>query len=148
MSIEYQPGPYVPGGIWEAIGLPSRGARLYELIHQGLPFELLDQTASLLQIPRADISNAICVSPTTLARRAKAGRFNTDESDRLVALIAVFEQVCSLFENDAAAAAAVKWMSSPVQGLGLKRPIDMLGTRVEANTILDLIGRLERGVLV
>ncbi|WP_457373128.1 antitoxin Xre/MbcA/ParS toxin-binding domain-containing protein [Pseudomonas sp. TE12234] len=39
-------------------------------------------------------------------------------------------------------------MSSPVQGLGLKRPMDMLGTRVEANAVLDLIGRLERGVLV
>jgi putative toxin-antitoxin system antitoxin component (TIGR02293 family) len=81
-----------------------------------------------------------------LARRAKAGRFNTDESDLLVALIVVFEQACSLFEHDAAAAA--KWMSAPVQGLGLKRPIDMLGTRVEANAVLDLIGRLESGVLV
>lgn len=95
---------------------------------------------------RADLSHAICVSSTKLARRAKAGRFNTDESDRLVAFIAVFEQACCLFENDVAAAA--KWVSSPVQGLGLKRPIDMLRTRVEANAVLDLIGRLERGVLV
>jgi putative toxin-antitoxin system antitoxin component (TIGR02293 family) len=146
MSIEYQPSPYVPGCIWEAIGLPSRGARLHELVHQGIPFELLEQIATLVQMSRADLSHAICVSSTTLARRAKAGRFNTDESDRLVALIAVFEQACSLFENDSAAAA--NWMSSPVQGLGLKRPIDMLRTRVEANAVLDLIGKLERGVLV
>jgi putative toxin-antitoxin system antitoxin component (TIGR02293 family) len=97
-------------------------------------------------MPRADIYNAICVSPTPLARRAKAGRFNTKESDRLMALIAVFEQAFSLFENDAAAAA--KWMISPVQGIALKRPIDMLRTRVEANALLDLIGRLERGVQV
>ena len=100
----------------------------------GVPVELLDQIATLVQMPCADISHTICVSPTTLARRAKAGRFNTDESDRLVALIAVFGQACSLFENDAAAAA--KWMSSPVQGLGLERPIDMLRTRVEANAVL------------
>ncbi|WP_095054824.1 antitoxin Xre/MbcA/ParS toxin-binding domain-containing protein [Pseudomonas sp. Irchel s3b2] len=146
MSIEYQPGPYVPGGIWEAIGLPSRGARLYELVHQGFPFELLDQTATFVQMPRADISHAICVSPTTLVRRAKAGRFNTVESDRLVALIVVFEEAISLFENDMVAVA--KWMSSPVQGLGLKRPLDMLGTRVETNAVLELIGRLERGVVV
>ncbi|WP_347912634.1 antitoxin Xre/MbcA/ParS toxin-binding domain-containing protein [Pseudomonas grandcourensis] len=52
----------------------------------------------------------------------------------------------SLFERDTVA--AVKWMSSPVQGLGLKRPIDMLGTRAEVNAVLDLIGRLERRVLV
>jgi putative toxin-antitoxin system antitoxin component (TIGR02293 family) len=145
MSIEYQPGPYVPAGIREAMGLPSRGARLYELIHQGLPFELLDQIASLLLMQQADIFKAICMSSTTLARRAKAGRLNTVESDRLVALITVFEEAVSLFENDTVAAA--KWMCSPVKGLGLRRPLDMLGTRVETNAVLDLIGRLERGVL-
>ncbi|MGH9916883.1 MAG: hypothetical protein ACRD63_16535 [Pyrinomonadaceae bacterium] len=37
----------------------------------------------------AVISKAICMSPTTLARRAKAGRFNTLESDRLVALVSI-----------------------------------------------------------
>ena len=77
------------------------------------------------------------------ARRAKTGRLNTVESDRLVGLIAVFEQALSLFEDDVSAAT-----SSPVRGLGSRRPIDMLCTRVETNAVLDLIGRLERGVLV
>lgn len=43
MSIQYPPSPYVPGCIWEAIGLPSRGARLYELVHQGIPFEMFER---------------------------------------------------------------------------------------------------------
>lgn len=146
MSIEYQPDPSVPDGIWEAIGLPPRGTKLYELVHQGLSFGVLDQIATLVQIPRADISRAICVSSTTLARRAKTGCFNAAESDRLVSLIAVFDEALSLFENDTAAAAI--WMSSPVRGLGLKSPLDMLRTRVETNAVLALIGRLERGVLV
>jgi putative toxin-antitoxin system antitoxin component (TIGR02293 family) len=97
-------------------------------------------------MPRADISHAICVSPTTSVRRAKAGRFNIAESDRLVALIAVFEEAVSLCENNTVAAA--KWMSSPAQGLGLKRPLDILGTRIETNAVLELIGRQERGVVV
>lgn len=42
-----------------------------------------------MQVQRWVISKAICVSPTTLSRRAKAGRFNTAESDRLVALVAL-----------------------------------------------------------
>jgi putative toxin-antitoxin system antitoxin component (TIGR02293 family) len=94
---------------------------------------------------RGVISRAIGVSPATLARRAKTGRFNVVESDRLVALIAVFEEALSLFEDDAAA--AKEWMRSPVRGLGSRCPIDMLGTRVEMKAVLDLIGRLERGVL-
>jgi putative toxin-antitoxin system antitoxin component (TIGR02293 family) len=64
----------------------------------------------------------------------------------LVALVAVFEQALSLFEDDVAA--ATEWMSSPVCGLGSKRPLDMMGTRVETKAIFDLIGRLERGVFV
>jgi putative toxin-antitoxin system antitoxin component (TIGR02293 family) len=106
---------------------------------------VLDQVAGLLQIQRADISTAICISPTMLARRARAGRLNTAESDRLVALIAVFEEALSLFEGNFSATRI--WMDWPVRGLGQKKPLGMLGTRVEAKAVLDLIGRLERGVL-
>jgi putative toxin-antitoxin system antitoxin component (TIGR02293 family) len=143
---EYQPGPPALDCIWSALGLPSRGTRLHELIHQGLPFDHLDQIASLLQLKREVISKAIYVSPTTLARRAKVGRFNTQESDRLVALIAVFKEALSLFERDVVAATG--WMNTPVRGLGLKRPLDMMRTRVETMAVFDLIGRLERGALV
>jgi putative toxin-antitoxin system antitoxin component (TIGR02293 family) len=143
---EYQPEPQIPQSVWMTLGLPSRGTMLHDLVREGLPFELLDRIASLLQAQRVVISKAICIASSTLARRAKVGRFNTVESDRLVTLIVVFEDALSLFENDVAV--ATEWMSSPVQGLGSKRPIDMLGTRVETKAVLDLIGRLERGVLV
>lgn len=143
---EYQPRPQIPQSIWMTLGLPSRGTMLHDLVREGLSFEYLERIASFLQVSRGVVSKAICLSPTTMARRAKAGRFNTLESDRLVALVAVFEDALSLFENDKVA--ATKWMSSPVRGLGSKRPIDMLGTRVESKAVLDLIGQLEKGVLV
>jgi putative toxin-antitoxin system antitoxin component (TIGR02293 family) len=101
---EYQPGPQIPPSIWMTLGLPSRGTRLHDLVYEGLPFEYLERIASLLQVKRGLISNAICMSPTTLARKAKAGRFNFIESDRLVALVNLFEEALSLFENDKAAA--------------------------------------------
>lgn len=146
MSIEYQPAPKTHGDIWAALRLPSRGTKLHEVVHQGLPFELLDQIATLVQMPRADLSRAICGSSTTLARRTKTGRFNTAESDRLVTLIAVFDQACYLFENDAAA--AKKWMITPLRGLGSRRPLDLRGTRAESSAVFDLVGQLEMGVLV
>ncbi|WP_223616279.1 antitoxin Xre-like helix-turn-helix domain-containing protein [Pseudomonas sp. BF-B-30] len=143
---EYQPGPQIPKSIWITLGLPSRGSMLHDLVREGLPFEYLERIASLLQVQRGVVSKAICMSPTTMARRAKAGRFDTVESDRLVALVVLFDEALSLFENDKTA--ATEWMSSPVRGLGSKRPIDMLRTRVETKAVLDLIGQLERGVLV
>ena len=143
---EYQPEPQIPQGIWMTLGLPSRGTRLHDLVREGLPFECLARIASFLQMQQGVISKAICIAPSTLARRAKAGRFNLLESDRLVALVAVFEGALCLFENDKAA--ATEWMSLPVRGLGSKRPLDMIGTGVETKAVLDLIGQLERGVLV
>jgi hypothetical protein len=44
-----------------------------------------------LHVERKVISQAIDVSPASMALRAKTGRFSTVESDRLVAFIAVFE---------------------------------------------------------
>lgn len=129
-----------------SLGLPSRGTRLHDLVHEGLPFEIIERIASVLQMQRGDISKAICVTPSTMARRAKAARFSSLESDRLVALIAVFEQALFLFENDVTA--ATEWMSTPIRGLGSKRPLDMIRTRVEAEAVIDLIGRLDRTVLV
>ncbi|MNQ79966.1 hypothetical protein D3C85_949280 [compost metagenome] len=143
---EYLPEPKIPQSVWMTLGLPSRGTMLHDLVHEGLSFEYLERIASLMQAQRGVISKAICIAPSTLARRAKAGRFNTVESDRLVALVAVFEEALSLFENDVAA--ATEWMSSPVRGLGSKRPIDMLRTRVETKAVFDLIGQLEKGMLV
>ena len=128
------------------LGLPTRGTMLHNLIREGLPFDYLERIASLLQVQRGVVSKAICLSPSTMARRSKAGRFDTVESDRLVALVTLFDEALSLFENDKVA--ATEWISSPVQGLGSKRPIDMLGTRVETKAVLDFIGQLEEGVLV
>lgn len=143
---EYQPGLHIPQSVWMTLGLPSRGTMLHDLVHEGLPFEYLGRIASLLQAQIGVISKAICIAPSTLARRAKAGRFNALESDRLVALVAVFEGALRLFEKDVAA--ATEWMSMPVRGLGSKRPLDMIRTGVETKAVLDLIGQLERGVLV
>ena len=143
---EYQPEPQIPPSIWMILGLPSRGTRLHDLVHEGLPFEYLERIASLLQVQRGVVSKAICMSPTKMARRAKAGRFNAVEGDRLLALVAVFEEALCLFENDKAA--ATEWMSSPARGLGSRCPLDMLGTRVETKAVLDLIGQLEKGAIV
>lgn len=121
-------GSPILGNIWADLGLPARGTKLHELVRDGLSFVFLDRISSFLQVEPQVISTAICISPSTLARRAKAGRFNTAESDRLVALVSVFQEALSLFEGDVRAAS--EWMRSPVRGLG-KCTLEMLETRVE-----------------
>ncbi|QFG30064.1 DUF2384 domain-containing protein [Pseudomonas umsongensis] len=38
-------------------------------------------------------------------------------------------------------------MTTPIRGLGTKRPLEVLQTRMETNAVLDLIDRFETGVL-
>lgn len=143
---EYRPNVPLTEGIWASLGLPSRGSQLHDLVRQGLPFDFLDQLASLLRMERKVLCQSICLSPTTLARRAKAGRLTCAESDRLHSLTLVLHAAYELFDGDAEA--VKRWMTVPVRGLGSKAPLEMLGTRVEAQAVIDLLGRLENGVAV
>ncbi|EJM62359.1 putative toxin-antitoxin system antitoxin component, TIGR02293 family [Pseudomonas sp. GM50] len=91
------------------------------------------------------LSESLGMSRSTLARRAKDGRFTSVEGDRLYSLATVLDAAYELFEGDVSTAR--DWMISPARGLGRKAPLYMLRTRVETQAVLDLIGRLENGVL-
>jgi putative toxin-antitoxin system antitoxin component (TIGR02293 family) len=142
---------YVPQGsekndIWKKLGLPSRGPVLHLAVHDGFPYEVFDQIASLLMLDKKTLSIHANIAPATLARRFKAGRFTPEESDRLYSFAQVLNAAMNLFEGDLEAAR--QWMVKPVYGLGNRHPITMLATRVETEDVLSVIGRLEHGVLV
>jgi putative toxin-antitoxin system antitoxin component (TIGR02293 family) len=50
-----------------------------------------------------------------------------------------------LFEGDLRAAR--EWMMSPAFGLDSRAPLEMMGTRVEAQAVIDLTGRMGNGTL-
>lgn len=56
----------------------------------------------------------------------------------------VFTAALTLFENNYHA--TTEWLNTPVKGLGGRLPVDLLDTEDGAQTVLDLIGRLEHGV--
>lgn len=143
---EYRPDAPVTESIWASLGLPGRGSRLHDCIREGLPVDLLDRLASLLQMEKRVLRERMGISASTLARRAKVGRFTCAESDRLYSLTLVLHAAYELLEGDAEA--VKKWMILPARGLGSKAPLEMLGTRVETQAVMDLIGRLENGVVV
>lgn len=143
---EYNPAPEAKQDIWQVLGIPSRGPRLHELIHDGLPYNFLDSLVLLLNLEKRSLTQYAQIAPATLARRAKSGSFTTEESDRLFAFAEVLHAAQGLFEGDLEAAR--EWMVKPVRGLGYKSPVSMLSTRVETNAVLALIGQLEHGVLL
>lgn len=141
---EYQPVEAVEAGIWATIGLPSRGAKLNELVRQGLPFVFYTRVAAILGMTENQLRQHLRMSSSTLARRASEGRLSAAESDQICALVSVLNAAIELFEGDHCAAR--QWMKSPVRGLNSRAPLDMMSTRVETQTVMDLIRRLENGV--
>ncbi|MNR02030.1 hypothetical protein D3C85_1178680 [compost metagenome] len=142
---EYLPGASPTNGLWASLGFPSRGSKLHECIRNGLPFSFLEHLSRETGLKVRVLSEAVGISRSTLARRAKAGRLTCVESDRLYSIATTFDTAIELFEGDVLAVR--DWMTSPVRGIDGKAPMKMLGTRVESRAVLDLIGRLEHGVI-
>lgn len=142
----YQPHMLCSEDMWANLALPIRGSSLFDRIHEGLPFSLLEAIATLVDMDMRVLSTSVGISPSMLGRRAKAGCFTKAESDRLYSLTKVLRAAIDLFEGDTKAVS--RWMTTPIRGLGFKAPLSMLGTRVETESLLDLMGRLEHGVSV
>lgn len=130
--------------IWEAVGIPERGNALYEALHGGLPYTVYDRIAELAELDKKEVAALMHLAPATLARRAKAGRFNREEGDKFYRLTEVLHAANELFEGDIHA--ANQWLKKPARGLGGKKPLEMLTTSAESEAVLNLIGRLEHGV--
>jgi putative toxin-antitoxin system antitoxin component (TIGR02293 family) len=141
---EFTPSFYAAPTLWQQLGIAERGPRLYQALHQGFSYSIFDKLARLSGLDKKQLAQVCQLAPATLARRAKLGKFTQDESDRLYRFATVLVAATALFDNDPAAAR--RWLTEPVYGLGDKAPLDMLATTAETQAILDLIGRLEHGV--
>ena len=141
----YWLGAPATAGLWDGLGLPSRGSKLHDCIRNGLPFSLFERLSISAGIEMRVLSESVGITRSMLAWRAKDGRFTCIESDRLYSLTTVLDAAYELFKGDVSTAR--DWMISPARGLARKAPLQMLRTRVGTQAVLDLIGRLEHGVL-
>lgn len=140
----FHPSANTQPDLWQALGIPSRGPRLYEALHDGLPYRVYTKLANATGLSKTQLARVVDIAPATLQRRVKSGHFTQDESDRLYRLAQVFSSALQLFEGNEPS--AQRWLNQPVRGLGGSRPIDMIATSAQTDAVLDLIGRLEHGV--
>lgn len=140
---EYSPEPSIRDDFWGRLSMPEDKSQLYAAIERGLPSSSFAELASLLEMDRKLLAHYALIPQTTLQRRMKSGHFNTEESDRLYRIAKMFHAAIGLFEDQKQAA---RWLTSPVLALNMKRPIEMAGTSVGSDTVMNVIGRLEYGV--
>ena len=141
---EYRPGPFRRNDFWVAAGVPANAGELHRALHKGFSYSVYDKLAALSGLDKKEVARAAVIKPATLRRRARAGKFNQNESDRLYRFAKVLKAATDLFEGDKEAART--WLTEPVYGLDGRKPVDMLATSAETEFVLNLIGRIEHGV--
>lgn len=142
---EYRPEAKPPQDeFWKALGLPSGRLALHAAVKEGVPYAVYTKLAAASGLGSRELARYVVISPATLRRRAKAGRFKLDEGDRLYRFAVVFKSAVELFAGNRECAR--RWMLSPLRGLGGRQPVEMVTTTVGTKAVLDLVGQLEHGV--
>ena len=117
---------------------------LVALIQRGFTYSAFERFQRNTDLPYRLLAQIVEIPERTLARRKESGRFEPDETDRLVRTSRVFARAIALFEGNSEHAR--RWLTNPVSALGGRTPLDFASTDVGAIEVENLIGRLEYGV--
>jgi len=127
------------------LGLPIDALpNIVALVQHGAPFGLLEGFQRTVGLSVEQIGALVQIPTRTLTRRREIGHLRPDESDRLFRAARVFSRVLALY--DGKLDEAREWLASPQRGLGGAVPLTLAATDHGAQTISDIIGRMEYGL--
>ena len=113
------------------------------VVRRGLPFSSLDDVAGSVGIGCLALARVIGLSPTTLARRRKAGTLTSEESDGLVRVARLVAMAHEMMQGDEDAAR--RWLKEQHELLEGESPLERASTEVGGREVEELIGRLRHG---
>jgi putative toxin-antitoxin system antitoxin component (TIGR02293 family) len=126
------------------VNAPTLG-NLIEKVEAGLPYRAFERLEKLLDMSARELGDVLKIPPRTLIRRKKSGHLIREESERVLRFTRIITAALSLFEGDQDGANA--WMRRENRALGGKTPLGMARTEIGGEEVLNLIGRLEYGVI-
>lgn len=140
--------PFIPkqtSRYGDSLGVETRTlGELLEQLRQGLPSDVFGQLQARLGVSQKALADHLGLSEATLYRRFAEGRFKAEESERLYRYLELFERAVTLFEDEAKARV---WLGKPALALGGETPLEFAKSEQGAREVLDVIERLEYGVL-
>ncbi|MBI4986423.1 MAG: DUF2384 domain-containing protein [Rhodocyclales bacterium] len=113
------------------------------VIRQGISSAAVDALAQTLRLSKSELAVALGIPERTLARRKRESTLNSEESAKLLRLARVVERAETIFES---LEAAIGWLKSPSAALSGATPLSLLDTDVGAESVMDMLGRIEHGV--
>ncbi|MEX2542064.1 MAG: antitoxin Xre-like helix-turn-helix domain-containing protein [Trueperaceae bacterium] len=133
-----------PTPFGENIGLCETDVHgLIGALKRGLPVAAFDKLRGTLEMTRVELATVIGISERTLARRLKAGRFNSDESERIYRMARLLAMATDVLESGKEASV---WLKTPKRYLKGTAPLSYADTEVGAQAVERLLGRIEHGV--
>ncbi|HEX4683646.1 MAG TPA: antitoxin Xre/MbcA/ParS toxin-binding domain-containing protein [Gemmatimonadaceae bacterium] len=118
--------------------------RVMEHIGRGLSYAAFERFLRNTELTPRVLAEAVAIPERTLARRKESGRFEPDETDRLMRVSRIVARAIELFEGSPDAAR--DWLTAPALALGGRTPIDFASTDAGAIEVESLIGRLAHGI--
>lgn len=112
-------------------------------VRDGLPISMLAQIGVSLRVSTPELVDWLHISPRTWARRKQSGRFDTLESDRVARLVRLVRRSIEVLGGEDEARV---WLTTPARSLDRRTPFRVASTEVGAESVFQLLGRLEHGV--
>jgi putative toxin-antitoxin system antitoxin component (TIGR02293 family) len=113
------------------------------LVEKGISKESLESLKAMAGLDYDQLAQVLNVARATLINKKSPDKFNTDLSDKIMSLADIFSFGFEVFEDQDHFR---KWLQSPLQALGGKKPFDLLHSSFGREEVRNLIGRIEHGV--
>ncbi len=118
-------------------------AAVIESIREGLPACRFEELKELLDVSTGELLRLADLSASTLSRRRTSGRFDKNESERLLRIGRLFSKAAEVFEDEALAR---EWLKAPQRALGGARPLCYADTGPGAREVDRVLTRIAHGV--
>ncbi len=124
--------------------VPKTEFDFIKLVRRGLPYKALQKALGAIGIPVRDLSLILRLPTRTLARRKESSRpLSPTESERFLRFIRALARGEEILGDKEA---ALSWLRSPNRSLGSVPPEDLLDTDIGAQSVMEVLGRIEHGV--
>lgn len=132
-------------GYWSRVGIPASGLELIQHVRRGFDYRVLARLAESSGFSIRTLAAALGVSAYAIRQARRSGRWSSTQSDRLFRAARVLSAAQVLFGGDCTL--AHRWLTTSQRGLNEEPPLAWLMTDVEAQAVLDLIGRIDNGLV-
>ena len=128
----------------QSIGIKSKNiGDLILKVKRGLPVSSFEKLRKRLGVSDNFLAQVVNIPKRTLTRRKQQGRFNAQESEKVLRIARLYDKALEVFEDEQA---AEMWLKAPARGLGEVVPLTYAKTELGAQEVEKLLTRIEHGV--